>query len=581
MRTRSRLPRVGVCAIVSLVSGCDTGSAQVTTGTIVATVSRNSPPVPAAGAQVTLVGTVRGSITNISGTAAVSNVLPGTYQVRGVFIGYCVSTVTATVTAGATTAVSLHLGSTPCGSGGRSEFGGGASGGVEAGSGGTGGSGGGTDRVSTGGSEPLYGLVDIRTGSAADPAPCENDRLIKGTAGSADLLTNALVLTDPSVPCHGAAWVFTANHAPWFGNAAGTFLWTNSGGDVLTVTLPANRLRLPVTFWLTDFPGKVNYRNDLITSLLPDANNFLYRQKAGLILTNSETADNLPDIVDVGSLSDGATGAPDHPVIGKGCSNTSQITNSPAVYKPQHLNVYVVEGIEDGPSGINCVSFGSTNVMFVDFKRGFENLLHEIGHGLGLFWPNWGHADGLQGMFPANLMVIPVVDGSDLHVSLGQIARMHAEASSWLNQPNGSGTVRSRQFPSPFVTSCSCPGNAPTADCPGMQTDVDQAGSPYAGIPSRACHMTRSVGCISLAGPGATAVFTANGWIDAAMSAPGFGIRTIGNLSPSVATVSLSASTPSSMQLTVTGVSTGETNILLSLGGVFTNVTVKVGSTCV
>jgi hypothetical protein len=564
MRTRSWVLRCGAWSIVWLVAGCDMSSAQSIHGTIVATVSRDSPPLPAAGARVTLISTLKGSITNISGTAVLSNVAPGTYQVRAAFIGFCTSTVTATVTAGNTTNVTLHLGSAPCAGAGKGELGGGAVGGVDAGGGG------GNDKIVTTGSDPTVVLVDIRTGNVGDPSPCENDRLVEGTGGISDIGTNALTLTDPSVTCHGAAWIFTSEHAPWFENKVASFPWTNSGGDVVNATLPANRLRVPLTIWIADPAVAANYTTLMMTDL-PKANGFLREQRTGLILTNSETADNLPDIIDVRGQSG---------VIGNGCHRLSSIMASPAVYRPAHLNVYVVKSISPSSAGWTCADYAVPNVIFLADGEDFVTLVHEVGHALSLTRPYWGHTQNIAGMYPGNVMEWGASGAG--HLSLGQITRMHADAQSWLNQVTGIGTVRSRQsVMAPFVTACSCPGANATEDCPAITRDLPRSGSAWMGnAKPAACHVRADVSCVSLT-PNSPTAITATSWTDGTALTKGFGEQLVRSANPAVADVVAVTTTDNVVLADIrAGSSTGATRVFLSVGGSLATVTVKVSQPC-
>ena len=569
MRTRSRVARGGAWAIVWFLAGCDMSSAQSVRGTIVATVTRDSPPLPATGAQVTIVGTLQGSITNISGQAVLANVPPGTHQIRARFIGFCMSTVSVTVTAGNTTAVALHLGAPPCGGAGKGEFGGGAGSRV-GGSGGGGGGGGGTDKIVTAGVDPTVALLDIRTGNVGDPAPCENDRLVEGTGGTTDIGTNALTLTDPSVPCHGAAWIFSSERAPWFDNAVASFPWTNGGGDVVTATLPANRLRLPLTVWIADPSIDVTTYTAVMKTDLGKANHFLREQRTGLILTNSETADNLPDIIDVGGQSG---------IIGNGCHQLSSIMTTPAVYRPAHVNVYVVESISPTAAGWTCADYEVPNVIFLDDEEDYVTLVHEVGHALSLTRPFWGHIQHIAGMYPGNVMEW----GASMadHLSLGQITRMHADAQSWLNQVNGVGTVRSRQSVTvPFVTSCSCPGANATDDCPAIAKDLPRSGTAWVGNANPACHIMTDVSCVSLS-PNAPATITASSWTDVTAITKGFGEQLVRSADPAVANVASVLTNDNVVKAEIrAGPTMGATRLFLSVGGSIASVTVKVSQPC-
>ena len=578
MRITSRVVRGGVwCALLLNASGA---SAHTAAGTIAVTVLRDCPTVPAHSAQVSLVGTAMFSTTSALGKASFT-VSPGTYQVQARLPGYTSTTATVSVTDGATTNVTLTLGSNPCGTrpplvsvtpvpglGGtrppaESDPGGGTPpGGTRPGGPGDAT---GTDRVSTGGSHSFYGLVDIRIGAATDPAPCENDRVVQGSTGIADLLTNALTLIDAGFSCHGAAWVFAEDQAPWFSNTTALLPWTNSTGDVVTATLPAGRLRVPVTFWLDPTVNAAQKQDDLKNIDLPAAEDFLLSARTGLRLTNSEAADTPPDIVNLPLA------------IGSDCPDTPNIIAS-TKYRVNHINVYVVGSLS--ALGRNCRENGAANVVFMDDNADFVTLVHEIGHALGLMRPFWGHAQSQPGMHANNFMWKGT--GTPIHATLGQIARMHADQQSWLNMPSGTGTVRTRQPALSLAPSipCSCPGNVPTPDCPRMDTDIPRGGAPSSPpLDPPACYLT-TVPCLYLS-PGATDYVTAFAWADVLGTIPGGGSGMVASLTPSLATAVMTSSALGRVKGMVTaGTTTGVARILMSYGGNMVEVPVKIGSPC-
>ncbi len=129
--------------------------------------------------------------------------------------------------------------------------------------------------------------------------------------------------------------MFTEHHAPWFSNTAGVFPWTNSTGDVLTTTLPAGRLRVPVTFWLSDPLVNATEHTTKLTGVdLPAAEDFFLQNRTGLRLTNSDAADTPPDIVTVS------------PNVGTGCVDTPTIIASTTAYRVDHINIYVLEKLD-------------------------------------------------------------------------------------------------------------------------------------------------------------------------------------------------------------------------------------------
>jgi hypothetical protein len=549
MHIRSKVVRCGVWVVLGFVAGCETDGELPTSGLVV-TVLRDSPAVPANGAIVSVGMPPAALVTDASGKAFFL-VPPGTYAVGANLTSYCTATTSATVTTGTATNVTISLGPPCVGSG--------------------------SDRITTGGSEPLRGLVDIRIGTG--PPPCENDLLVEGTSGTADLMTNALTLSGPGSPCHGAAWVFTEDHAPWFDNTPATFPWTNSGGDVLTATLPANRLRVPVSFWIADpLVNDAEYRAKLTDPLGGDlsiADGFLRAMHTGLRLTNSETADTPPDVKNVATQG-----------IGRGCDDTSSITATPPVYNPpvynaNHINIYVVDAIDGpgSPSGRTCIAYGAKNVIFIISKATHVTLLHEIGHALGLYRPSWGHADEINQMKPENVMK----SGASVagHLTLGQIVRAHADTTSWINQITGIGTVRDRQLTLPLVTPCQCPGDTATLDCPMITKDIFRPGAAGMGTTDPACHVVVDKSCLPLSGPSMTGTITVRGFTDDMATKDGFGEGVVGSLAPTIATATLSPLSDGKTAIAeVKAISPGTTDVLISLGGTFARVKVKVGAAC-
>jgi TonB-linked SusC/RagA family outer membrane protein len=83
--------------------------AQAQNGTITGRVvdSASSAPIPSA--QIRIVGTDRGAVSADNGQFTITNVKPGTYEIRSLRIGFRASTKTVTITAGGTTTVPFTL----------------------------------------------------------------------------------------------------------------------------------------------------------------------------------------------------------------------------------------------------------------------------------------------------------------------------------------------------------------------------------------------------------------------------------------------------------------------------------------
>jgi hypothetical protein len=528
-----------------LVTGCV--EPEEPFGSIEVTVLRDSPPVPAPGASVALVGTAWTLAANPAGVALFPMASTGKGRVTAFLQGYCASSDSVDVTQGARSTLTITLGNLPCPS----------------------------DRVTTGGGDAFYSLVDVRTFGGVDTT-CENDRVVEGIAGVGDLGVNALSLRRT---CHNAAWVFTENHTPWFTNSRDDIPWTNFEGDLLNVSLPVNRLRVPVTIWIADSLIDADYGNSILPVDLDQANGFFHDTRSGLRLTNGLIADDPPDIIDVGShVGPGAREAT-YGIIGNGCANTPSIIASPQVYRSDHINIYVLSAIQGG-FGRTCREYGAANVIFLDKDADYVTLVHEIGHALGLARPFSGHVDTVEGMHPENVMwPAPTVAG---HLSLGQIARMHMDVLSWLNQPMPLGTVRSQQsILAPLPSECSCPGSSATNDCPRIDADIPRA-LPANGPPGMApaCFVTVEPTCLSLA-VGATGTVTARGWTTIAATDSGAGDQLVASLSPDLARVTIGGAHPGFVQADITANAVpGNTGVLVSIGGNIISVPVRIGSPC-
>jgi TonB-dependent starch-binding outer membrane protein SusC len=105
---RRRWPLALVAALLALSAGMTPASAQDPTGTITGLVT-NQAGEPVAGAQVMLVGTQRGTVTNARGGFVFTAVPAGERQVRVMSLGYRTDTQTAQVPAGGTVTLEFRL----------------------------------------------------------------------------------------------------------------------------------------------------------------------------------------------------------------------------------------------------------------------------------------------------------------------------------------------------------------------------------------------------------------------------------------------------------------------------------------
>ena len=98
--------------VASAVLGAQETPAAGQGGTITGTVRDRATQQPVASAQVSLIGTTRGALTNDQGVYRMANVPSGNYQVRVLRIGYQASVLPVTVTTGQTTTLDIPLGAT-------------------------------------------------------------------------------------------------------------------------------------------------------------------------------------------------------------------------------------------------------------------------------------------------------------------------------------------------------------------------------------------------------------------------------------------------------------------------------------
>ena len=99
-------------ALASGMLGAQETPAAGQGGTITGTVRDRATQQPVASAQISLIGTTRGALTNDQGVYRMANVPSGNYQVRVLRIGYQASVLPVTVTTGQTTTLDIPLGAT-------------------------------------------------------------------------------------------------------------------------------------------------------------------------------------------------------------------------------------------------------------------------------------------------------------------------------------------------------------------------------------------------------------------------------------------------------------------------------------
>jgi hypothetical protein len=418
-------------------------------------------------------------------------------------------------------------------------------------------------------------VLDLR--SAGTPE-CKNDLVSSGSMGGAALHFNALPLDSSTPTCHGAAWILSPDHAPEYSNNPGDFHWTDGTGDVYARVLAASRLRIPVTIWISNLPDaeRISLRSKLNDYLLPKANGLLQTSFAGLRLTRDEASDGLPEIIDVKTIIDPATGEPPYDKIGNGCDSFASIRATPSIYKSESINVYYVTSLSgDTPRGYDCYEWGAPNIVFMQSNlEDYWTLLHEVGHALGLQRPDWGHTDALPGFYRdsdgngLNLMAVYV--NTPDYFSAGQAVRMHVSDESWLNTPTGAnGTVRSRQAATgitPLVSSCGCPLSLENDDCPRQRIDIVRAGTT---LPEDArawtCHV-KTPTCIAMA-PNSSATFDATFFTDASETNAGNFDGKVHSLTPSLVTATSLGNSATPFQARLESKSTAGSGLVRVYGG--------------
>ena len=155
------------------------------------------------------------------------------------------------------------------------------------------------------------------------------------------------------------------------------------------------------------------------------------------------------------------------------CTNAAFITwEIPALLKVGVLNVFLVNKPGEG-SGAYCVSITPNGAPPPDkiashqeailFNMAYHlptTLAHEVGHALGLIFPNWGHPFTVPGILSTNLMKrSEELDPPERnHLSVGQVLQMHLSRESFLNRAAGFGVL--------------CPQNGSRGACPALGLDL-------------------------------------------------------------------------------------------------------------
>jgi hypothetical protein len=506
-------------------------------GTITVKVRSGTTGVPTAGVVVKVSGRSGQFLTDASGLAVIDNVTPGVRKVS-LKMGGCDAKRSVEVAASANASMMVWL----CGDQVRATH---ASG------------------------ENIVASLGMNMIGANGSAACVRDEMRAGV-GLVDLETNAL----PLGTCRGSIAILSANHAFTYVNDPAAMAWTGAQGDVVSVNVPATRLRVPIAFVAVHWTSDIE---DAIKSVqLANAKSLLESSFAGLQLAGDKNGGGIP-------ATRHATSA-QAATIGDGCSQVAAIRAEPAIYKPERLNVYVVPEINGASAaGYTCVAEGGPEIIFLDAGRSLPfTLVHEIGHALGLVRPTWGHTNGLKGFYQTNdaepLNVMAGTEALDpVYFSVSQVARMTMAAESWLNLPLADATtMRSRQTPgsAPLTVVCGCPETEARDDCTALQTDIKR---PY----PLQTPTTLVLACRVSVPASVNVVCPAVKTVDAQLfqgDQSAWGGAAWVSLTPAIVTVAPSTSLPK--QGLLTGHAAGDGKVRVWGDGSFADMTVHVSGAC-
>ncbi len=293
----------------------------------------------------------------------------------------------------------------------------------------------------TAGAAPAYVLLDAQAVGDGDCGKA-NDRQY-AVAGRAALPHN---LTGS---CANEVAVFVRDRAPLVKRLApADWQWTDGAETMQEVPLPPT-LSVPLSIWY--FVSDENPQERAGWDL--EYAGWIFRQnRVGITL--GEVTHNEP----AGSkLYDGDAK----------CTGIEAALGFTAATNMLHV-VYVTEiAWNSVPFGLACPS-DPTRGDIVIISRGrplSTTVAHELGHRMGFSNPPFvttGHVNNLDGFDGTNVMYIhgdAELNEDRVHLTLGQVYRIHADAQSWLNRtpirPAGS-TVKN------------CPGDAGIGECPKL-----------------------------------------------------------------------------------------------------------------
>ncbi len=434
-------------------------------------------------------------------------------------------------------------------------------------------------------SSELIALIDLGT-DASGTATCQNDAAPLLGVGSLVVPGNATAADAANVPCHLAALVLANDRAPVYVTGAASISWTSALGDVVSVTMPTQRLPVPVRIVVSDpridTPMKEDIAREVIRNIhLGEARTVLQFSFAGISLVDDVNAAVEPQIVFAPSYA---------MLLGGGCSNAAAIRANAALYAPGRLNVYYLHEVVDEAggqkAGYTCVSSDAPNIILMDVDTQQPNtLVHEVGHALGLFRPDWGHGEEYAGLYKDSSgqqynVMAQGLPASPQYLSVGQVSQMHLNADSWLNRPSATdgSTLRGR-FSAPTIpisSACTCPETTANPDCPAMNSDIARSGTVITSTAVKACTVTPATSAVSLCrgtSVDVSATFSQGG------ASTTRGNRMWVSLAPSILTVKDESSyfpANSMMKGRLTGVTAGTAVVRAYVDGSFAPITVTV-----
>lgn len=208
--------------------------------------------------------------------------------------------------------------------------------------------------------------------------------------------------------------------------------WTvEKDAHVVQLTAPAV---LPLNVWMVDDPEIANASGYALAAIETARAN-LGNNRTGLALSPPDAVEQMLSHQTV-SKSD-----PRARHIGTGCLDLAALRAAPdGIYDERAMNVYFVPGITWSSNGAwqgyNCFAEGAPNVIYISLEEAAPWILgHELGHALALRYDN-GHFTAKSGFTKSNLMkngVSPDTEDPPNSFTLGQVFRMNADASSWVN----------------------------------------------------------------------------------------------------------------------------------------------------